>query len=142
MLLQGLQNTPSLEISHLATLDDFRSFERLAEASVLPLTGRSSSVRAEVKLSNCRLVVQRTFPRILKINFTTDSILCLVPLTPPIGFKVNATTVGSDSVVVVRGQADCHIVEPKANLIAIVTLNPSSAGFTWLKGSAGVQIVR
>jgi AraC-like DNA-binding protein len=141
MLLQGLQNTSSLEVVHFPTPEEFRLFERLSEACVLPLTGHSSSVRALVKLSSCSLVVQRTFPCILEMKYRTDGILCIVPLEPLAGFKINGAVIDSDSIVIVRGQADCRIVESRANLFAIVDLDPGIFDRGWPKGDAGVQFV-
>jgi AraC-like DNA-binding protein len=140
MLLQGLPNTSSLEVFHFPTLEEFRSFERLSEPCVLPLTGHSSSARARIKLSNCSLVVQRTFPRILEMKYETDGMLCFIPLTPFEGFKINGAAIGANTIITVRGQADCHIVEPQASLLAIVDLDSTTASRFKPDASAGVQL--
>lgn len=143
MLLQGLQNTLSLEVFHFSKVEEFRSFERWNETHVLPLTGQSFLARARVKLSSCSIVVQRTFPRILEMNCKTDGTLCIVPLTPFAAFQINGVAIDSNTVVIVRGQADCHIVEPQANLFAIVSLDPTIAGRGWPEDdNAGVRLVQ
>ncbi|HET7884827.1 MAG TPA: helix-turn-helix domain-containing protein [Bradyrhizobium sp.] len=141
MLFQRLRATSSLELRHFSTLEEFRSSERLGEAHVLPLSGQSSSAHAIVRLSECKLVVKRTFPRILEASYSPNGMLCIFPLTPPAGFKINDVVVDSRSVVIVRGRVDCQIVEPEANLFAVIELDPAIADRGWPEDRTGIQFV-
>src|SRR5579871_5181887 len=80
MLLQGLKATPALDVLHFATLDDFRTFERLGDSRNTPLSGRCAAARAHLALPSVHLTVQRTFPRILEANYKAAGTLCFVPL--------------------------------------------------------------
>jgi AraC-like DNA-binding protein len=140
MLLQGLQTNSSLKVFHFSSLEELRSFERLNETHVLPLSGKCSSTHAVVKLSTGTLVVQRTFPRILDLNCNAGGTLCAVPLVPLKGVRINGVSIRSNSVLVVRGEANLHIVEPHANLFAILHLDPAAAGYGWAKGPPGLRL--
>jgi AraC family transcriptional regulator, ethanolamine operon transcriptional activator len=142
MLLQGLKATPALDVLHFPTLDDFRTFERLGDSRNLPLSGRCASARAHLLLPSVYLTVQRTFPRILEANYKTDGCICIVPLVSSVDVTVNGIAGSADRVLAVRGQAPCEIVEPRANVFAVLTLDPTISDRGWAESVDRVQIVQ
>jgi AraC family ethanolamine operon transcriptional activator len=131
MLLQGLKATPALDVLHFPTLEDFQTFERLGDSRNTPLSGRCASARAHLKLSSVHLTVQRTFPRILEVTYRTSGVLCIVPLGASVDVTVNGIAGSTSRVMVVRGEAACEIVEPSANLFAVLNLDPTISDRGW-----------
>jgi len=131
MLLQGLKATPALDFIEFPTLDAFETFDVLGDARNTPTSGCCASARAHVVLPHCHLTVQRTFPRILEVNYRINGLLCIVPLLPSVDVKVNGVTGSSSRLMTVQGEAACEIFEPKANLFAILKLSPSMAERDW-----------
>jgi AraC family ethanolamine operon transcriptional activator len=131
MLLQGLKANPALDVLHFPTLEDFQRFERLGDSSNTPLSGRCASARAHLVLPLSLLTVQRTFPRILEVNYRTRGVVCFVPLTPSIKISVNGIAGSGSRVMAVRGEVACSIVEPQANLFAVLNLEPTISDRGW-----------
>lgn len=131
MLLQGLKATPALDFIEFPTLDAFEPFDRLGQARNTPMSGQCTSARAHVVLPHCQLTVQRTFPRILDVNYRISGLLCGVPLLPSVNVKVNGVRGSPSRVMTVQGDADCEIFEPQANLFAILDLAPSLSQRGW-----------
>jgi AraC family ethanolamine operon transcriptional activator len=142
MLLQGLKANPALDVLHFPTLEDFQRFERLGDSNNTPLSSRCASARAHLVLPFSLLTVQRTFPRILEINYRTRGIVCFVPLTSSVNITVNGIA-GSDSrVMAVRGEVACSIVEPQPNLFAVLYLEPTISDRGWPEVIDRVQILQ
>jgi len=140
MLLQGLRATPALDVLHFPTLEDFQVFERLGDSRNTPLSGRCSSARAHLALPSSYLTVQRTFPRILEVNYKTRGTVCFVPLSSSINVTVNGITGDASRVMAVQGEAACEIVEPQANLFALLNLGPTISDRGWPISSDRVHI--
>lgn len=131
MLLNGLKATPALDFIEFPTLDAFEPFGRLGQARNTPMSGQCSSARAHVDLPHCQLTVQRTFPRILEVNYRIDGLLCGVPLLPSVNVKVNGVRGNASRIMTVQGDAACEIFEPRANLFAMLDLAPSISQRGW-----------
>ncbi len=131
MLLQGLKATPALDVLHFPTLEEFQTFERLGDSRNTPLTGRCASARAHLRLLSVHLTVQRTFPRILEVNYRTSGTVCFVPLGASVDVTVNGIAGSASRVMVVCGEAACEIVEPRANLFAVLNLDPTISDRGW-----------
>lgn len=142
MLLQGLRATPALDVLHFPTLDDFRTFERLGDARNTPLSGRCASARAHLVLPSIHLTVQRTFPRILEVSYRTSGVVCFVPLASAVDVKINGISGGADRVMALSGEAACEVVEPQANLFAILNLDPAISDRGWLGSADRMHIVQ
>ncbi len=131
MLLQGLKASPALDVLHFPTLDDFQTFERLGNSRNIPLSGRCASARAHLALPAVHLTVQRTFPRILEVNYRAAGTLCFVPLNTAVRVKINGIAGTSERIMAVRGDVACEIVEPQANLFAVLNLAPAISDRGW-----------
>jgi len=131
MLLQHLKASPALDVLHFPTLDDFRTFERVGDVRNTPLSGHCASARAHLALPAIHLTVQRTFPRILEASYRAPGTLCFVPLSTAVKVKINGIAGSSDHIMAVRGNVACEIVEPEANLFAVLSLAPAISDRGW-----------
>jgi AraC family ethanolamine operon transcriptional activator len=142
MLLHGLKASEALDLVHFRSLEEFRSFEGFGNSRFTPLAGKCGSARAHLSLPCCQFLVQRSFPRILESEYRTEGLLCVVPLDPVIGARVNGVDIDGRSIILLRGAATCHIVEPKANLFAVIDLAPAAAERGWPKPADGLNLFR
>jgi AraC family ethanolamine operon transcriptional activator len=142
MLLQGLKSTPALDVLHFPTLDDFRTLERLGDSRNTPLSGRCASARAHLALPSIHLIVQRTFPRILEISYKTLGTVCFVPLVDAVNVKINGIAGSADRVMAVRGEVTCEIVEPQANLFAVLNLSPAISDRGWPEKAGRASVIQ
>jgi AraC family ethanolamine operon transcriptional activator len=142
MLLRELRATPALDVLHFPTLDDFQAFERMGDARSTPLSGRCASARAHLSMPSLHLTIQRTFPRILEANYRTRGAVCFVPLGPDVDATVNGISGGNNRVMAVNGEAACEIIEPKANLFALINLAPSISNHGWPEAVDRVQLLQ
>jgi AraC family ethanolamine operon transcriptional activator len=140
MLLQRLKATPALDVLHFPTLEDFQTFERLGDSRNTPLSGRCASARAHLVLPSCYLTVQRTFPRILEVNYRTSGTVCFVPLSSSVNVTVNGVAGSASRVMTVQGEAACEIVEPQANMFAVLNLDPAISDRGWPESPDRVRI--
>jgi AraC family ethanolamine operon transcriptional activator len=140
MLLQGLKASAALDIVHFPTLEDFQTFGQLGDSRNTPLSGHCASARAHLVLPFSLLTVQRTFPRILEVNYRTRGTVCFVPLSS-VDVMVNGISGGPSRVMAVRGEASCEIVEPCANLFAILSLDTAISDRGWPEPTDSVQIL-
>jgi AraC family ethanolamine operon transcriptional activator len=131
MLLRGLKATPALDFIEFPTLDAFEALDTLGDARNTPTSGCCASARARVALPHCTLTVQRTFPRILEVNYRISGLLCVVPLLPSVDVRVNGVTGNASRLMTVQDGAACEIFEPKGNLFAILHLPPSTSQCGW-----------
>jgi AraC family ethanolamine operon transcriptional activator len=92
-------------------------------------------------LPSVHLTVQRTFPRILEVNYNTAGTLCFVPLAA-VDIRINGVAGTFDRVMSVRGKVACEIVEPQANLFAVLNLSPAISDRGWPQEDDRANIVQ
>jgi AraC family ethanolamine operon transcriptional activator len=141
MLLDGLRATPALDFVESPTLESFEASHVLGDARNTPLSGRCGAARAQVVLPSCHLTVQRTFPRVLEMNYRSSGTLCIVPLIPSIDVRINGIAGSGSHVMTVRGEAACEIIEPEANLFAFLNLSPAISERDWPGSADQMRIV-
>ncbi|MCP4620935.1 MAG: helix-turn-helix domain-containing protein [Bradyrhizobium sp.] len=120
-MLDELLSSRVLTISRSPDFDHFRNIERLGDARSIPLSWRDFAAGfAEVTLKSCSIYLQRTFPRILQtryvaagaiVGFTMDDASCVI---------IDGVDVRQPSVLLVRGEVPCEMVEPQANLVVLI----------------------
>jgi AraC family ethanolamine operon transcriptional activator len=125
MPFQGLKATSALNLVHFRSVDEFQSAKQLGNAHNIPLSGHCDSARADLALPSCRLIVQRTFPRILEAHYRTEGKLLFMPLADSIDARVNGMQVDAQSIMTICGTPVCQVFEPSANLFAIIDLDPA-----------------
>ena len=79
-LLDGLVDSDFVKISRSLDFDHFRSIEGLGEANSIPLDCRDFAASfASLRLKACTVYLQRTFPQILQVQYsTTGAIMSLL----------------------------------------------------------------
>jgi AraC-like DNA-binding protein len=120
-VLDQLLNSRVLTISRSADFDQFRSIERLGNARSIPLSWRNfSAAFATVTLKSCSIYLQRTFPRILQTRYVASGAIVAFAMDDAMSVIIDGVEVRQPSLLMVKGEAPCEIVEPQANLIVFV----------------------
>jgi AraC family ethanolamine operon transcriptional activator len=120
-VLDQLLNSRVLTISRSADFDQFRSIERLGDARSIPLSWRNfSAAFATVTLKSCSIYLQRTFPRILQTRYLASGAIVAFAMDDAVSVIIDGVEVRQPSLLMVKGEAPCEIVEPQANLIVFV----------------------
>ena len=120
-MLDQLLSSRVLSISRSADFDHFRSIERLGDARSVPLSWRNFAAGfAAVTLKSCSIYLQRTFPRILQSRYVATGAIVAFAMDDAVSVIIDGVEVRQPSLLLIRGEAPCEIVEPQANLIVLV----------------------
>jgi AraC family transcriptional regulator, ethanolamine operon transcriptional activator len=120
-LLDELVDSDFVKISRSAGFDDFRSIDGLGEANSIPLDCKDFAASfASLRLKSCTICLQRTFPRILQIQYSTTGAILGLMMEDTASLTLNGMEVRRPAFLLVKGNASCEIVEPQTNLIAFV----------------------
>jgi AraC family ethanolamine operon transcriptional activator len=120
-VLDQLLSSRVLTIHRSPDFDHFRSIESLGDHKSIPLHWRNfAACFAAVTLKSCSIYLQRSFPRILQARYRTDGAILGFGMDDAATVIVDGTEVHPPSVVLVKGEAACEIVEPQANLCAFI----------------------
>ena len=120
-MLDQLLSSRVLTINRSADFDHFRNIERLGDAKSIPLSWRNFAAGfAAVTLKSCSIYLQRTFPRILQTRYVATGAIVAFAMDDAVSVVINGVEVRQPSLLLVKGEASCEIVEPQANLIAFV----------------------
>jgi AraC family transcriptional regulator, ethanolamine operon transcriptional activator len=123
-LLDELVESDFVKISRSRDIDHFRSIEGLGEASSIPLDYRDFAASfAELKLKSCTIYLQRTFPRILQMQYSTTGAIVGLMMDDAGSLILNGVEGRAPAFMLVKGTAKCEIVEPQANLVALVNFD-------------------
>ena len=119
-LLDELVESDFVKISRSPDFDHFRRIEGLGEANSIPLGVRDFAASfASLRLRNCTVYLQRTFPRILQVQYSTAGAIVGL-LMDDASLTVNGMEARPPALLLVKGTAKCEIVEQQANLAAFV----------------------
>jgi len=120
-MLDQLLSSRVLTINRSADFDHFRNIERLGDAKSIPLSWRNFAAGfAAVTLKSCSIYLQRTFPRILQTRYVATGAIVAFAMDDAVSVIINGVEVRQPSLLLVKGEASCEIVEPQANLIVFV----------------------
>jgi AraC family ethanolamine operon transcriptional activator len=120
-MLDQLVSSNVLTISRSPDFDHFRNIERLGDAKSIPLHWRNFAAGfAAVTLKSCSVYLQRTFPRILQTRYVSTGAIVGFAMDDTVSVIIDGVEVRQPSLLLVRGEAPCEIVEPQANLIVFV----------------------
>lgn len=138
MLFRHLRPSAALDLHCYADIDHFRESERYARAESIPLKAhRLPIARASLSLPSCRLSLVRTFPRIIKGYELSDRLIIVIPMDGVSSTRMNGEAIGQ-SLILVKGIANCTILEPEGRLVAILSLDTAMldhASLDFLNGS-------
>ena len=123
-LLDELVDSDFVKISRSPDFDHFRSIEGLGEASSIPLDCRDFAASfASLRLKACTVYLQRTFPRILQVQYSTTGAIVGLLMDDAASLILNGVEARAPAFLLVRGSAKCEIVEQQSNLVAFVNFD-------------------
>ena len=123
-LLDELVNSDFVKISRSLDFDHFRSIDGLGEANSIPIDCRDFAASfASLRLKDCTIYLQRTFPRILQMQYSTTGAIVGLMMDDAASVILNGTEARAPAFLLVKGSAQCEIVEPQSNLVAFVNFD-------------------
>ena len=119
--LDELVDSDFVKISRSSDLDHFRSIEGLGEANSIPIGCRDFAASfASLRLKTCTIYLQRTFPRILQMQYSTSGAIVGLMMEDAASLTLNGMEARAPAFLLVKGRAKCEIVEQQANLVALI----------------------
>lgn len=132
MPLKRLAPSPVLQIATFSDIDTFRPYELVDDARSIALDpAHFSTARAVIRLPSCRIVVHRSFARILDATYLAPGGLVILALEDALQATANGMLLDAHSFLAVRGTDDCRFIEPRANLHALIIFQPELADRGW-----------
>jgi len=123
-LLEGLVDSDFVKISRSPGFDHFRRIDGLGEANSIPLDCRGFAASfASLRLKTCTVYLQRTFPRILQVQYSTAGAIVGLLMDEAASLILNGMEARGAALLLVKGSAKCEIVEPQSNLVAFVNFD-------------------
>jgi AraC family transcriptional regulator, ethanolamine operon transcriptional activator len=123
-LLDELVESDFVKISRSPDFDHFRNIEGLGEASSIPIDCRDFAASfASLRLKACTIYLQRTFPRILQMQYSTTGAIVGLMMDDAASLILNGVEGRAPALLLVKGSAQCEIVEQQANLVALVNFD-------------------
>jgi AraC family ethanolamine operon transcriptional activator len=123
-LLDELVESDFVKINRSPDFDHFRSIEGLGEANSIPLDYRDFAASfASLRLKTCTIYLQRTFPRILQIQYSTTGAIIGLLMDDAASLTLNGVEGRAPAFLLVKGSARCEIVEQQANLVALANFD-------------------
>ena len=120
-LLDELVESDFVKISRSSDLDHFRPIEGLGDASSIPLGNRDFAASfASLRLTSCTVYLQRTFPRILEMQYSTTGAIIGMMMDDEGALIMNGVEARAPALLLVKGTARCQMVEQQSNLVALV----------------------
>jgi AraC family transcriptional regulator, ethanolamine operon transcriptional activator len=123
-LLEELVDSDFVKISRSPGFDHVRSIKGLGEANSIPLNCKDfAAAFASLRLKSCTIYLQRTFPRILQMQYSTTGAILGLMMEDAASLTLNGMEARGPAFLVVKGTAKCEIVEPQTNLVAFVNFD-------------------
>jgi len=142
MLFRHLCPSPALNLLRYTDIDHFRESEQYARAESIPLVARDFSVmRATLSLPSCRLSLVRTFPRIITGYELPGRLMVVIPMNETSSTRVNGRAIGH-SLILMRGNANCTVLEPEARLVSILSIDAAMLHQSWRDFDNGYLLFR
>ena len=131
-MLDSLAPSSSLQLIRFADVDAFRPAESLEDARSIPLdVANFAAARAVVNLPACRIIVARSFARILDTVYRAPGGMVILPMTDDLRASSSGMFLDSRFFVALRGNHDCHFVEPQTNHHALIIFSPALRDRGW-----------
>jgi len=123
-LLDELVDSDFVKISRSTDFDNLRSIDGLGEANSIPLDFSDFAASfASLRLKSCTIYLQRTFPRILQMQYSTTGAIVGLLMEDSASLILNGQEARGPALLIVKGSAKCEIVEPQSNLVAFVNFD-------------------
>ncbi|WP_164940551.1 AraC family transcriptional regulator [Bradyrhizobium zhanjiangense] len=125
MLFDALVPSSALQLIGFADVDAFRPIESMEDARSIPLdVANFAAARAVVSLPACRIVVMRSFARILDTAYRMPGGMVILAMTDDLQANFRGVDLDARFFVALRGNDECHYVEPQTNHHAMIILSP------------------
>lgn len=128
MLFDDLASSSALQLIGFSDVDAFRPIETMEDARSIPLDiPNFAAARAVVSLPACRIIMMRSFARILDSAYRMPGGMVMLPMTDDLQATFEAVNLDGRFFMALRGNDECHFVEPRTNHHAMIIF---SAGLT------------
>jgi AraC family ethanolamine operon transcriptional activator len=132
MFFDALAPSSALQLVRFADVDAFRPAEQLEDARSIPLDVTNfAAARAVVNLPACRIIVARSFARILDTAYRAPGGMVILPMTDDLRASSSGIDLDSRFYVALRGKHDCHFVEHQTNHHALIMFSPALRDRGW-----------
>lgn len=132
MLFDALAPSSALQLIGFTDVDAFRPIESMEDARSIPLDiPNFAAVRAVVSLPGCRVVLMRSFARILDTAYRMPGGMVLLSMTDDLQANFKGLDLDARFFVTLRGNEECHFVEPQTNHHAMIILSPDLKDRGW-----------
>jgi AraC family ethanolamine operon transcriptional activator len=140
MLFGAFAPSPALQLATFADVDAFHPDELAEDARSIPLdVAHFSAARAVVRLPSCRIIVMQSFARIMDTAYRVSGGMVILPMTDDLEGQLNGADLDARFFVALRGNHDCHFVEPRSNAFAIIIFSPSLRDRGWFDRADMIQ---
>ncbi|MFT4121713.1 helix-turn-helix domain-containing protein [Bradyrhizobium sp.] len=131
-MFDSLVRSSALELISFADVDAFRPAESMEDARSIPLdVANFAAARAVVSLPACRIIVMRSFARILDTAYRAPGGMMILSMSDDLRASSNGMELDSRLFVALRGNDDCHFVEPQTNHYALIVFSPALGDRGW-----------
>ena len=132
MFFDALASSSALQLISFADVDAFRPAESMEDARSIPLDVTNfAAARAVVNLPACRIIVARSFARILDTVYRAPGGMVILPMTDDLRASSSGMYLDSRFFAALRGNHDCHFVEPQTNHHALIIFSPTLRDRGW-----------
>ena len=140
MLFNFLAPSSALQLTTFADVDEFRPAETMEDARSIPLdAAHFAAARAVVRLPACRIILTRSFARILDTMYRAPGGMVILSMTDDLRVKAKGVDLDSRFILAMRGTDDCNFVELRANLHAMIIFSPALPDRGWFDLADKVQ---
>jgi AraC family ethanolamine operon transcriptional activator len=132
MFFDALAPSSALQLTRFTDVDAYRPAESLEDARSIPLdVANFEAARAVVNLPACRIIVARSFVRILDSAYRAPGGMVILPMTDDLRASSSGLDIDSRFFISMRGSHHCHFVEPKINHHALIMFSPTLRDRGW-----------
>jgi AraC family ethanolamine operon transcriptional activator len=120
-LLDELVESEFVRVSRSPDVDRFRSIDGLGEAESIPIDAKAfAAAFASLKLKSCSVHLQRTFPRILQMHYSTTGAIVGLAMDDTASLIIDGVQARPPALLLVKGTTTCEIVEQQPNMLALL----------------------
>jgi AraC-like DNA-binding protein len=141
MFFDALAPSSALQLTRFTDVDAFRPAESLEDSRSIPLdVANFAAARAIVDLPACRIIVARSFARILDSAYRAPGGMVILPMTNDLRASLSGMDFDSRFFIALRGNHHCHFVEPQINHHALIMFSPTSKDRGWFDRADALRI--
>lgn len=131
-MFDSLAPSSALQLIRFADVDAFRPAESVEGARSIPLDVTNfAAARAVVNLPACRIIVMRSFARILDTAYRMPGGMVILPMSDDLRVGLNGMDLDSRFFAALRGNDHCHFVEHQTNHYALIIFSPALGDRGW-----------